>query len=895
MIWLVNRCLRHPRGVGALAVVALALAVFGLTQLGTSAAVRTVVGTGSPAYQAERDAAERFGDETILVLVRQSAGDIALTADLKALARLEQCLAGTIPEGETVPGGDDGPCAALAEARPAQVVYGPGTFAMTGVEAINATISATAGELLQKANSARSEAEAAAKKAGKSAAEAAAAGRRAEAAVRQEIADATATAARYGIDPTGGGASLESTQLISRLLFDPGAEIPATPRARFLPIFPTRDVGLVAMRLRADLTADQQRDAVGWVQQAVGLDDFRLQHGGSYVVSGSPVLVAAIADELQDALILLLAVGVLVMALVLALTFPERRRLQPLVLAIGTVVVVFGGTGLLGWSVDLGTIATLPVLLGLAVDYGVQLHARVEEHRSAGLEGDDAVRAAIAQGGRPILLAAGATLAGFLVLLASPTPLVRSFGLVLIVGVALAVLASFTFGLVLHARRSRKAGTAASTPTAPPPTAAPTASAAMVSGAPASSPRRGIGRSLAVRRLVSLSYRWPRTVLVVGVVLAVAGAVAGSHERVETELQRLVPSDMPAVRDATLLQDETGQAGEVRVLIEGDDLATPEALGWIDDYRQRALEAAGYDRKRGCADADLCPLSVSFRDLLGQDPSKLQDGAAVRELLGETPEYFVGSSLTDDRTSALISFGLPLGSTEQQVAVLDRLREQLDPPDGVTATVTGLPVLFADASTAISSPTRRILTLIGSLVLVGGLLLVATRSRRRGAIPVLPVALAAGWCGLLTWLLGLPLNPLSVVLAALIVAIGTEFSVLLTERYHQERDAGHSDVDAIARAAASTGSAVGASAATTIAGFAVLAVSDIPLLRQFGLITVLELLVAVLAVTIVLPAVAGLAAQRRARRAARAGFARRPADGSEVAATSGAAGEGAGA
>lgn len=857
MIWLVDRCLRHPRGVGVLAVLVLALAVFGLTQLGTSAAVRTVVGTGSPAYQAERDAAERFGDETVLVLVRESAADIGLTKDLATLALFEQCLAGTVPDDEPLPGGDDGPCAALAKAKPAQVVYGPGTFATTGVDAINAEVGGAVAEALQKRNTARPDAEAAAKKAGKSQAQITAAGDRAERELEEEQAASLATAAKYGIDPVGGGASLESTQLISRLLFDPGAEIPGTPRARFLPIFPTRDVGLVAMRLRADLTADEQRDAVGWVQQAVELDDFELAQGGSYVVSGSPVLVAAIADELQHALILLLAVGVLVMALVLALTFPERRRLQPLLLALGTVAVVFGGTGLLGWSVDLGTIATLPVLLGLAVDYGVQLHARVEEHRRAGLDREAAVRAAVARGGRPILLAAGATLAGFLVLLASPTPLVRSFALVLIVGVALAVLASFTFGLVLHARRPRKAREGKDRG----PMAAPEVPTAV---------HRGIGRTVAVRRLVAWSYRWPRTVLTVGIALAVVGAIVGSRERVETELQRLVPSDLPAVQDAELLQQATGQAGEVRVLIEGDDLATPQAMGWIDDYREKALDAAGYDRARGCADADLCPLSVSFRDLLGQDPSTLEDGSAVRELLAETPEYFVQSSLTDDRTSALISFGLPLGSTEEQKAVLDRLRDQLDPPAGVTATVTGLPVLFADASTAISSPTRRLLTLIGSLVLVGGLLLIATRSRRRGAVPVLPVALAAGWCGLLTWLLGLPLNPLSVVLGALIVAIGTEFAVLLTERYRQERDAGYSDVDAIARAAASTGSAVGASAATTIAGFAVLAVSDIPLLRQFGLITVLELVVAVLAVMIVLPAVAGVAAQRRIRRETRA-------------------------
>lgn len=98
------------------------------------------------------------------------------------------------------------------------------------------------------------------------------------------------------------------------------------------------------------------------------------------------------------------------------------------------------------------------------------------------------------------------------------------------------------------------------------------------------------------------------------------------------------------------------------------------------------------------------------------------------------------------------------------------------------------------------------------------------------------------------------------------VAIGTEFGVLLTERYQQERAAGYPDAVAIARTAASTGRAVGASAATTVAGFAVLAVSDIPLLRQFGLITVLDLGVAVLAVVTVLPAVAALSARREARR-----------------------------
>lgn len=285
----------------------------------------------------------------------------------------------------------------------------------------------------------------------------------------------------------------------------------------------------------------------------------------------------------------------------------------------------------------------------------------------------------------------------------------------------------------------------------------------------------------------------------------------------------------------------------------------------MDDTRTRILQDGGYDADRGCRGARICPLGVPFRTLMsGTDPSTVNTSAAAERALAGTPTSFVEAQLTADRGHALLSFGVPLAPLEEQARVVDGVRAAVaDPPAGVRAVVTGLPVLAADAGETVSAPARRLLTLLASLVAVGGVLLLATRSWRRALAPVLPVALAAGWAGLLTWLLGLPLNPLSVALGALIVAIGTDFGVLLTERYRQERAAGHPDAVAIARTAASTGRAVGASAATTVAGFAVLAVSDIPLLRQFGLLTVLDLAVAVLAVVLVLPALAGLAAQRR--------------------------------
>jgi predicted RND superfamily exporter protein len=134
-------------------------------------------------------------------------------------------------------------------------------------------------------------------------------------------------------------------------------------------------------------------------------------------------------------------------------------------------------------------------------------------------------------------------------------------------------------------------------------------------------------------------------------------------------------------------------------------------------------------------------------------------------------------------------------------------------------------------------------------------------------VPVVPIALATGWSALVLWLLGVPLNPLSATLGALVLAISTEFAVLLSARFESERVT-HAPAEALRRTYRSTGAAVLASGATAIAGFAVLALSDVRMLRDFGLVTVVDLTVSLLGVLAVLPAVLMLAERRAAERRA---------------------------
>ncbi len=216
--------------------------------------------------------------------------------------------------------------------------------------------------------------------------------------------------------------------------------------------------------------------------------------------------------------------------------------------------------------------------------------------------------------------------------------------------------------------------------------------------------------------------------------------------------------------------------------------------------------------------------------------------------------------------TALLSFGIRAQSLEGQQQLIERIRGQIGeagspggPPPGVDVELAGLPVIAAEAADDISS-SRYWLTLAGILA-VALVLLAAYRSLRRAIVPLVPVVLAGGWSALILWVSGIPLNPMSASLGALTIAIATEFSVILSARFHEERSRA-SVAEALRAAYARTGSAVLASGLTATAGFAVLIVSDIRMLRDFGVVTVIDLSVALLGVMIALPAALTLGERR---------------------------------
>src|SRR3954465_4393689 len=185
---LVGWVARRPAAVvGAVVVLAVAAGLFAALTLPPPAGPAPLVGRSSATFQATQRYHDRFGDDSVIVLVRGPLTKLVLTEDVARVLGLEGCLAGNEPASAKLRGGARGPCSQIRATKPVQVVYGPGTFINEAVRQIQDEFNAQRSASAQRASRARNAAEQLALRQGRSKAEAQKLGRQAQQLVQAEL------------------------------------------------------------------------------------------------------------------------------------------------------------------------------------------------------------------------------------------------------------------------------------------------------------------------------------------------------------------------------------------------------------------------------------------------------------------------------------------------------------------------------------------------------------------------------------------------------------------------------------------------------------------------------------------------------------------------------------
>jgi len=636
------------------------------------------------------------------------------------------------------------------------------------------------------------------------------------------------------------GVTLDQPGVVESIVF--GAD--GKPTANFAQLFPSGHE-LIQVTLVAGLSVDDQGVLSRHVQdlvKSVGLPD-------STVVAGYPRLTSEMTSSITRDMAVTGLVAAILMIIVLYVVFPVRRRLMALPVVVVGVLFTFGITGALGVSLTLVTMAGLPVLMGLGMDFAIQFHNRYEEELARGDTPAAGLIDALTHIGPAVGTAVLATILGFITLYLSPVPAVRDFGGLLALGVAI------LFGVALiplNALLYRFDKSPSDAQSAEVDASAPAATAAAVTGAGSHAsrkPRLDIGRYLA--SVAAFSVKRGPIVVALATLLAVGGLAVDHLVPVQTDIQKLVPADAPGLVAMNEVQAATGSSTSIQFLVSAPDVTSPAVLGWMAQYETREAKAH--------------PEIVSVTSLpalLNLTPtSAATTQAAIAGAISQIPAAIRTGLISDDHKSAAITFDVKEMSISQVADLIKSLQSDANTPAGVSIVPAGTVNLAASVVGSMTDK-RLEIAIAGFVAVFIGLLLVY-RSWRRAITPVLPIILVTGWSSGAMWLLGLELNPLTAVMSALIVGVGTEFAVLLLERFWEELGRGADPREAMNQAVSRIGRAIAASGLTVMAGFAALLASSFPVLREFGIVTVIDVLFALVATVVVVPPLALWLVRRR--------------------------------
>jgi hydrophobe/amphiphile efflux-3 (HAE3) family protein len=619
---------------------------------------------------------------------------------------------------------------------------------------------------------------------------------------------------------------LENPEWVRFLLFDNQGEIRKSLRS----FFPDPTHAQMITRLKGNASLEVEGEGALDVKAAWADKEIE---GAELTVTGAPVLLKDINDYLRGGILQLGALAVVIMMVVLLVLFDVRWRLLPLGVILLGVTWAFGLAGFLGIPLSVVTIAGLPVMLGVGIDYAIQMHARVEEEVIID-RAEHPIQETSRQLGPALLVVTISFLFAFAALYFAKVPMIRAFGLLLSVGIVVICLVSIIIPLaVLGAREYRR----------------PTKGRDYREGR--------IGR--AVVRLGSAPTVVAIPLIVASGAIFLGGLAVEGELELQTDPVQWVNQESQNRKDVATLEREVDSSSELGIYLTTEDrerLFSDEMAAFVHEFTAQQL--AEYPDQLLRASSIFTPISY-LTEIEGASDLP-PTGEQVAAVYAAAPDQVQRFTVATDEPAMNVLFTTRPGSLDDRSVMVADIRENTEPPEGIRATPSGLAVVGVGLVDNLES-NRAQLTYL-SLGLVFLFLLLRLRGFVRALLAMVPVVIATGAASLVAFALDLKLSPMTAVGGPLIIAMCTEFTALILLRFIEERERGLSPQASSDVAAARTGRAFIVSALTSIVGVAVIATSSLPILRDFGTIVAMNVTVALLSALVVLPPLIVWAEQR---------------------------------
>jgi len=589
-----------------------------------------------------------------------------------------------------------------------------------------------------------------------------------------------------------------------------------------------------------------------------------------------------------DNLALLVILALLVVIILLAIAFRSLNDVAfPLIGLSFALIWTYGVLNYLDIRFTALEVAVAPLVLGLGIDYAIHLQRAFSAIRK---EQDDPAEAwlrACARLSIPLSLAVVTTVAAFLANVISPLPPLATFGYALAFGVLCAFVSSTVVVGALHVVRKK-------------------ASMAQLSQA--------ITMPRLVGGIVAVQQKQQVTVILVTILISGISIFGAASLETDFDLADFVDPDMEIMQVREDMASSYDSAGWklIYILFEpiedsshipGDSMMLDELRGLHKDLEtnhdvvgtDNAPASPSYEgpyvvlrdailRNQSFGESHnlevyaggVYVLNTSNEFDLAPAFSELSSNQTVADVLtGETwaqrieqtvyleegqIKYFRTEVRVEASTSAESKLVISkiegqLGSTSEQGTLRYNLEEHAQ------LYVTGDLVILQTVLDGLN--TSQIKSTVISLFVSMLVLLVLTRRVVPALAVLLPVALASLWVAGSMFILGLKWNVLTVMVTALTIGIGIDYSIHMWRRIEVELARRDSHWEALRAALSTTGVALIMSALTTAFGFLVLMFSPMPVIQDFGLITAVTVFFSLLLALLLLPVLIELSARNQ--------------------------------
>lgn len=342
-------------------------------------------------------------------------------------------------------------------------------------------------------------------------------------------------------------------------------------------------------------------------------------------------------------------------------------------------------------------------------------------------------------------------------------------------------------------------------------------------------------------------------ILSLAIVLAIVGIYVDQSAEAETNLENFMPQDSEALADIKTLRNIIGSTEQIAIIIEDTYILSLENLESIRDvenllittYEENIIETSSL---------------LSLLEMMGLENLEMINETTLQGMPIDQRKLFINESYT----KTVINVSIVEMSDEQFSSFINNLEKDINLINKDSKiSITGQSVIDIEMMNALTTG-RYEITMIG-LVLIFISLLVIYRSFYRAILPIIPIVIIVGWSGGIMALFGISYTPLTATLGALIMGIGTEFTILISERFEEEKLKTDNRQEAIKNTLSRMANPILVSALTTMGGFSALIFSDFVILSNFGIMTLVNLSLALLSTIVVLPTILAITFTRKLR------------------------------